>query len=78
LRIELYITARLESVSINIYTDVIKVVINNVNQFLGVLVQSYGDLDEVRISELQLMELRQNASVSEYLTRFIQYLSRVY
>jgi hypothetical protein len=55
---ELYITARLGSISIYTYTDATKVVISNVNQFLGVLIQSYRDLDKVRTSELQLMELK--------------------
>jgi predicted translin family RNA/ssDNA-binding protein len=67
---EPYISARLEAVSIGVCTNVIKAVITNVNQFLGVLAQLYGDLDEIRTFELQLMELKQNASVSEYLTRF--------
>jgi hypothetical protein len=70
LRIELYITARLKSASINLYIDATKAVITNVNQFLRVLVQLYRDLDKVRTSELQLIELKQNASVPEYLTRF--------
>jgi hypothetical protein len=78
LRIEPYITARLENISINVYIDTTKAVITNVNQFLKILAQSYGDLDKIRISELQLMELKQNASVPEYLTRFTQYSSRVY
>jgi hypothetical protein len=78
LRMEPYITARLECASINVCTEATKAVMNNVNQFLGVLAQSYGDLDEVRTSELQLMELKQNASVPEYLTRFTQYSSRVH
>jgi hypothetical protein len=56
----------------------VKKVITTLDQFLGVLAQSYGDLDEVRTSELQLMELKQNASVSEYLTRFTQYFFRIY
>jgi hypothetical protein len=75
---ELYITARLEYTSINIYTEATKAVINNVNQFLGVLVQSYRNLNEIRISELQLIKLKQNASVPEYLTRFTQYSSRIH
>jgi hypothetical protein len=67
---EPYISARLEAASIGVCTDATKAVMTNVNQFLGVLAQLYGDLDEVRTSELQLMELKQNASVPEYLTRF--------
>jgi hypothetical protein len=78
LRIEPYISARLEAASISAYTDVTKAVIINVNQFLGVLAQSYGDLNEAKTSELQLIELKQNASVPEYLTRFTQYASRVH
>jgi hypothetical protein len=58
LRIELYITARLEVGGISAYTEEVKKVMTTLNQFLGVLAQSYGDLDEVRTSELQLMELK--------------------
>jgi hypothetical protein len=74
---EPFITARLEAETIFNYTDTVKAVIIIPNQFLGVLAQSYRDLDEVRTSELQLIELKQNASVPKYLTRFTQYLSRV-
>jgi hypothetical protein len=73
-----FLTVRLEAVNINSYTDTTKVVISNINQFLGVLAQSYRDLDKIRTSELQLIKLKQNASVPEYLTRFTQYSSRVY
>jgi hypothetical protein len=52
LRMEPYVTARLGSVSIHTCTDATKAVISNVNQFLGVLAQSYGDLNKVRTSEL--------------------------
>jgi hypothetical protein len=55
---EPYITARLESDTIYIYTEAVKGVITTIDQFLGVLAQSYGDLDEVRTSELQFMELK--------------------
>jgi hypothetical protein len=58
LRIEPYIIARLEAEGISIYTDEVKKVITTLDQFLGVLVQSYGDLNEVRILELQLIELK--------------------
>jgi ABC-type transporter Mla subunit MlaD len=75
---EPFITARLEAANINSYTETIKAVIANINQFLRILAQSYNDLDETRTSELQLIELKQNASVSEYLTRFTQYSFRVY
>jgi hypothetical protein len=65
-----YISVRLEAASISAYTDATKAIITNVNQFLRVLVQSYGDLDEIRTSELQLIKLKQNTSVPEYLIRF--------
>jgi hypothetical protein len=38
LRMKPYISARLEAASIGVYTDVIKAVIINVNQFLEVLI----------------------------------------
>jgi hypothetical protein len=55
---EPFITARLEAETIFNYTDTVKAVIIIPNQFLGVLAQSYRDLDEVRTSELQLIELK--------------------
>jgi hypothetical protein len=55
---EPFITARLEAGTIFNYTDAVKAVMTNLNQFLGVLVQLYGDLNEVRISELQLIKLK--------------------
>jgi hypothetical protein len=75
---EPFLTARLKGATLNTYTDIIKAVISNINQFLRVLAQSYGDLDEAKIFELQLIKLKQNASVPEYLTRFTQYSSRIY
>jgi hypothetical protein len=55
---EPYIIARLENTSINAYINIMKAVITNINQFLGVLVQLYRDLNEVRIFELKLIELK--------------------
>jgi hypothetical protein len=55
---EPFITARLKAGTIFNCTDAVKAVITNSNQFLGVLTQSYGDLDEIRILELQLIELK--------------------
>jgi hypothetical protein len=78
LRTKPYITIRLKAGGINSYTEEVKKIITNFNQFLGILAQSYGDLNEVKISELQLIELKQSASMPEYLTRFTQYSSRVY
>jgi hypothetical protein len=75
---EPFITARLEVDHIARYTDAVKAVITTIDQFLEVLVQSYGDLNKIRTSELQLIELKQNTFVLKYLTRFTQYLSRIY
>jgi hypothetical protein len=58
LRMEPFLIARLEAANINACTDTTKAVIVNINQFLGVLVQSYSDLDEAKTSELQLIELK--------------------
>jgi hypothetical protein len=58
LRIEPYITARLEVDIIHACTDAVKGVITTINQFLEVLAQSYGDLNETRTFELQLIELK--------------------
>jgi hypothetical protein len=52
-------------------------IFNNVNLYFNLLRQSFGDLDEARTAELQLLNLRQKESVPEYLTRFIQYDTRV-
>jgi len=77
MRMEPYVSHRLEVGHINSCNAEVKKVMLTVDSFLGVLAQSYGDLDEARTSELQLMELKQQASVPEYLTRFMQYASRV-
>jgi hypothetical protein len=58
MRIELYILHRLNITYLNQYLEKVRIVITNIDNFLGILVQSYGDLDKVRILELQLMELR--------------------
>src|SRR5450755_4612043 len=47
------------------------------NNYLRLLKQSYGDLNETRTAELQLQNLTQGGTVPEYLTRFTQYASRV-
>jgi hypothetical protein len=65
-----FLTVRLKADRISSYINIIKVVISNINQFLEVLAQLYRDLDKVRISELQLIKLKQNTSVPEYLMRF--------
>jgi hypothetical protein len=52
-------------------------IMSGMGNFLDLLKQSYGDLNEVRTAELQLQELTQAGTVPEYLTRFTQYSSRV-
>jgi Retrotransposon gag protein len=47
------------------------------NNYLGLLKQSYENLNEIRTAELQLQNLTQGETVPEYLTRFTQYASRV-
>jgi hypothetical protein len=71
MRMEPYVSHRLEVGYINSCKEEVKKVMLTVDSFLGVLAQSYRDLDEARTSELQLIKLRQQASVPEYLTRFI-------
>jgi hypothetical protein len=55
----------------------IKKIFNNIDLYFNLLRQSFGDLDEARTAELQLLNLRQKRSVPEYLTRFTQYGARV-
>jgi hypothetical protein len=59
IRMEPYIAHRLEAGYIDQYNDEVKKVIIDIDGFLEVLAQLYGDLDKARTSELQLMELRQ-------------------
>ena len=49
----------------------------SLDNYFDMLKQSYGDLDEVRTAEQELLALRQKGSVPEYLTRFTQYAARV-
>jgi hypothetical protein len=58
MRMEPYVSYRLEVGYINLYNEEIKNVIRTINSFLEVLAQFYKDLDEARTSELQLIELK--------------------
>jgi hypothetical protein len=58
MRMEPYISHRLNTTHLNQCSEEVRTVMTNIDNFLGVLAQSYGDLDEARTSELQLMELR--------------------
>jgi hypothetical protein len=55
----------------------IRRIFNNIDLYFGLLRQSFGDLDEARTAELQLLDFRQKGLVLEYLTRFTQYSVRV-
>ena len=43
---------------------------------MELLAQTYGDLNETRTAELQLMELTQKGSFPEYLTKFTQHTTK--
>jgi hypothetical protein len=55
----------------------VRKVMGSAEEYINLLAQSYGDLDEARTAELQLLDLEQTGTVPEYLTRFTQYSSRV-
>jgi hypothetical protein len=48
-------------------------IFSNINLYFNLLRQSFGDLDEAKTVELQLLNLRQRGLVPEYLIRFTQY-----
>jgi hypothetical protein len=70
IRFEPYITHYLEKETVALCDKIVADVINTVGNYLNLLAQSFGDLDEVRTAELRLLKLIQAASVSEYLTKF--------
>ena len=55
----------------------VRTIMTGMGIYLELLKQSYGNLNETRTAELQLQELVQIETVSEYLTRFTQYALRV-
>jgi hypothetical protein len=75
-RLESYITQILEKGYVT-SDEEIKKNFNNINLYFNLLRQSFGDLDEARTAELQLLNLRQKESIPEYLTRFTQYGVRI-
>jgi hypothetical protein len=76
-RFEPYMSHYLEKGNATLCSPEVKKVMESKAEYMGLLAQSYGDLDEVRTSELQLLALEQTGTVPEYLTRFTQYSSRV-
>lgn len=75
-RFEPYLTHRL-TVPVEKQDVVIKGIFEDHEEYFKLLAQSYGDLDEVRTAEQELMALQQKGTVPEYLTRFTQHASRV-
>jgi hypothetical protein len=76
-RFEPYITHYLDvGTAIKCIPEVRKV-LEDIKEYIALLNKSYGDFDEARTAELQLMTTEQRGSVPEYLTRFTQYASRV-
>jgi hypothetical protein len=45
-------------------------IVNTIGYYIHFLLQSFGDLDEIKTAKLRLLKLAQFASVSEYLTKF--------
>jgi hypothetical protein len=54
-----YVTTRLTVEIYNACNKEVKKIIYSIDAFLEVLVQSYGDLNEARTLELQLIKLKQ-------------------
>jgi len=76
-RFEPYLEHYLEKGSCPQCEEPVRTIMAGMNNYLGLLKQSYGDLNETRTAELQLQDLTQGGTVPEYLTRFTQYASRV-
>src|SRR5450755_1774576 len=76
-RFEPYLEHYLEKGSCPQCEEPVRTIMAGLNNYLGLLKQSYGDLNETRTAELQLQDLTQGGTVPEYLTRFTQYASRV-
>jgi hypothetical protein len=69
IRLEPYITQILNKDYAKSENEVRRI-FNNTEYYFNLLRQSFGDLDKVRIVELQLLNLKQKGLVPEYLTRF--------
>ena len=76
-RFEPYLEHYLEKRSCSQCKKPVRTIMAGLNNYLELLKQSYGDLNETRTAELQLQDLTQGGTVPEYLTRFTQYASRV-
>jgi hypothetical protein len=69
-RFKPYIAYYLEKRSVADCDPIVVKVVNTIGHYIHFLLQSFGDLDEIRIVKLRLLKLAQSASVSEYLTKF--------
>jgi hypothetical protein len=69
-RFKLYIVYYLEKGSVIDCDPIVAKIVDTIGYYIYLLLQSFGDLDEIRIAELRLLKLAQSASVLEYLTKF--------
>jgi hypothetical protein len=69
-RFEPYLEHYLEKGSCSQCEEPVRTIMAGLNNYLGLLRQFYGNLNEIRTAELQLQDLTQGGTVSEYLTRF--------
>jgi hypothetical protein len=69
-RFEPYMTHYLDMGTAVKCTPEVRKVLEDVKEYIAFFNKSYGDFDEVRTAELQLMITEQKGSVPEYLTRF--------
>jgi hypothetical protein len=70
IRFKPYIAHYLKRGNVANYDPIIAKAINTVGHYLKLLLQSFGDLNEIRTAELRLLKLVQSASVPEYLIKF--------
>jgi hypothetical protein len=76
-KFESYIAHYLKRGNVASYDLIMIKTVNTVKYYLKLFLQLFGDLDETKIAELRLLKLIQSVSIPEYLTKFIQYTSRV-
>jgi hypothetical protein len=69
-RFEPYIMHYLKKEAVTLYDKIVTDVINIIKYYLALLLQSFGDLNKLRIAKLRLLKLIQTASVLEYLIKF--------
>src|SRR5450755_2305857 len=65
-RFEPYLEYYLEKGFCSQYEELVRTIMAGLNNYLGLLKQFYGDLNETRTAELQLQDLTQGGTVPEY------------